>query len=102
MPVLFAPRPWPCALSSRGPLPGAAPGGPIPCPPVAATDPDDDDDVRRYRVGHIPGRCLRLLVVDRELVEFDDDFEEEENDPDWDHPDEGDDPPPPDKGGRKK
>ncbi|MEI6657974.1 MAG: hypothetical protein WCO76_05495 [Planctomycetota bacterium] len=35
--------------------------------------------------------------------EFDDDFEEEENDPDWDHPDEGDPPPPPSKGtGRKK
>lgn len=34
--------------------------------------------------------------------EFDDDFEEEENDPDWDHPDEDDEPPPPAKGPTRK
>ena len=33
--------------------------------------------------------------------EFDDDFEEEENDPDWDHPEENE-PPPPGKGPSKK
>jgi hypothetical protein len=34
--------------------------------------------------------------------EFDDDFEEEESDPDWDHPDEDEPEPPPAKGGKKK
>ncbi|MFM8893465.1 MAG: hypothetical protein ACKOTB_17955 [Planctomycetia bacterium] len=35
--------------------------------------------------------------------DFDDDFEEEENDPDWDHPDDAEpEPPPPGKGGSRK
>ena len=71
---------------------------------VASTDPVDDDDL-----GDEEDLAVSQPLSDEESNfddfddEFDDDFEEEENDPDWDHPDEGESPPPPAKGpGGKK
>lgn len=73
---------------------------------VVAADPDADDD---EELGDEEDLSVAQPLADEDSTfddfddEFDDDFEEEENDPDWDHPDEGDAPPPPGKGaGRKK
>jgi len=82
-------------------------GEPTTVPPVsAAGDPDGDDE---EELGDEEDLAVGQPLADEDSTfddfddEFDDDFEEEENDPDWDHPDEGDAPPPPGKGtGRKK
>ncbi|MBU6222851.1 MAG: hypothetical protein KGR24_08900 [Planctomycetes bacterium] len=73
----------------------------------AAGDPDGDEE---EELGDEEDLSVAQPLADEDSTfddfddEFDDDFEEEENDPDWDHPDEGDaPPPPPSKGsGRKK
>lgn len=82
-------------------------GDPATVPHVsAAADPDGDDE---EELGDEEDLAVGQPLADEDSTfddfddEFDDDFEEEENDPDWDHPDEGDAPPPPGKGtGRKK
>jgi hypothetical protein len=73
---------------------------------VAAGEPDGDEE---EELGDEEDLSTSQPLADEDSTfddfddEFDDDFEEEENDPDWDHPDEGDAPPPPGKGtGRKK
>ena len=81
-------------------------GVPITSRVSAAADPVGDDD---EELGDEEDLSVGQPPADEDSTfddfddEFDDDFEEEENDPDWDHPDEGDPPPPPSKGtGRKK
>jgi hypothetical protein len=91
----------PPARSSREPRPLiAAPVRPATC----GVDPDDDD------LGDEEDLAVSEPLADEESNfddfddEFDDDFEEEENDPDWDHPEESEaeEPPPGKGGGRKK
>jgi hypothetical protein len=89
-------------------LPFATPviGISVSSPVSAAADPDGDEE----ELGDEEDLSVAQPLADEDSTfddfddEFDDDFEEEENDPDWDHPDEGDAPPPPPaKGpGRKK
>jgi len=88
-------------------LPGTAPAVGLPATPhvSAAGDPDGEEE----ELGDEEDLSVAQPLADEDSTfddfddEFDDDFEEEENDPDWDHPDEGDAPPPPGKGtGRKK
>jgi hypothetical protein len=81
-------------------------GAPATAHVSAAGDPDAEDE---EELGDEEDLAVGQPVADEDSTfddfddEFDDDFEEEENDPDWDHPDEGDPPPPPSKGtGRKK
>ena len=74
-------------------------------PPIeCADDPLDDDD----DLGDQDDLAINPPLADEESSfddfddEFDDDFEEEENDPDWDHPEESEPEPPPGKGGGRK
>jgi hypothetical protein len=105
--------PFPVDPCSASWLPAAVPGFDSPCgPPTgqrragprAAVDPDDEEDL-----GDEEDLAVAQPLADEESSfddfddEFDDDFEEEENDPDWDHPDDDNDEPPPGKGaGGKK
>ena len=67
----------------------------------AAVDPDDDEDLAEDDLPLAEPTDEESNFDDFD-DEFDDDFEEEENDPDWDHGDEGE-PEPPAKGpGGKK
>ncbi|MFM7034844.1 MAG: hypothetical protein ACKOYJ_06595 [Planctomycetia bacterium] len=70
-----------------------------------AGDPDEDDD----DLGDEEDLPVGEPLADEESTfddfddDFDDDFEEEENDPDWDHPDDSEsEEPPPAKGPSKK
>jgi hypothetical protein len=89
-----------------GRQPPAAPSA-APAPvrePTCGVDPEDED------LGDEEDLAVSEPLADEESNfddfddEFDDDFEEEENDPDWDHPEESeaDEPPPGKGGGRKK
>jgi hypothetical protein len=69
---------------------------------LAAVDPDEDEDLAEDDLPLAEPTDEESNFDDFD-DEFDDDFEEEENDPDWDHGDEGDSEPPPAKGpGGKK
>jgi hypothetical protein len=69
---------------------------------LAAVDPDDDEDLAEDDLPLAEPTDEESNFDDFD-DEFDDDFEEEENDPDWDHGDEGEPEPPPAKGpGGKK
>ena len=80
------------------------PGGGRRSAPEAAVDPDEEDD----ELGDEEDLTVAQPLADEESSfddfddDFDDDFEEQENDPDWDHPDDGDEEPPPGKGAGKK
>ena len=68
---------------------------------LAAVDPEDDEDLAEDDLPLAEPTDEESNFDDFD-DEFDDDFEEEENDPDWDHGDEGE-PEPPAKGpGGKK
>jgi hypothetical protein len=75
--------------------PGLAP------PIVAAGDPDDEEELTEDDLP-VAEPADEESSFDDFDDEFDDDFEEEESDPDWDHPDEDEPEPPPAKGGKKK
>jgi hypothetical protein len=98
-PVRLAPRPsLDCPVAASRSV--AAPAFPATC----AVDPEDDD------IGDEEDLAVSEPLADEESNfddfddDFDDDFEEEENDPDWDHPEESEaeEPPPGKGGGRKK
>ena len=88
--------------------PAAVPVPAEPARPVRrleCADPDDEEE----DLGDEEDLSVSQPLSDEESDfedfddEFDDDFEEEENDPDWDHPDENDsDEPPPGKGPARK
>jgi len=73
-------------------------------PATCGVDPEDED------LGDEEDLAVSEPLADEESNfddfddDFDDDFEEEENDPDWDHPEESEaeEPPPGKGGGRKK
>jgi hypothetical protein len=84
-------------------LPGLfdRPAGAIEC----VDDPADDEDdlADQEDLAASPPLADEESTFDDFDDEFDDDFEEEENDPDWDHPDDKEpEPPPPGKGGGRK
>jgi len=94
-----APVTLPRAVALRSPRP--RPGTP---PRVTAgDDPDESDDDladdEDLAAQPIPEEESAFEDFDDD---FDDDFEEEENDPDWDHPEENEPPPPPAKGPGKR
>ena len=69
---------------------------------ACADDPEDSDD----ELGDEEDLTAQPSVDEESAFDdfdddFDDDFEEEENDPDWDHPEENE-PPPPGKGPSKR
>ena len=113
MPALLLPSAAPAERSLPqigffGPTPDLTPlvPGAEQLPVLAAAEPDGDEE---EDLGDEEDLSVAQPLADEDSTfddfddEFDDDFEEEENDPDWDHPDEGDAPPPPGKGtGRKK
>jgi hypothetical protein len=94
----------PCQLPPLGSS-GSVLGDPFALPfgrVMAAVDPEDDEDLAEDDLP-LAEPTEEESNFDDFDDEFDDDFEEEENDPDWDHPDEGESPPPPAKGpGGKK
>ncbi|MFM8735450.1 MAG: hypothetical protein ACKOC8_09680 [Pirellulales bacterium] len=101
--------PVPGLFDVPSPLIGFVPTAawPIALPPaVVAADPDEDEE----DLGDEEDLSISQPPTDEESAfddfddEFDDDFEEDENDPDWDHPDDDGDgePPPPAKGTGKK
>jgi len=106
MPALLSP-PLPLPFRAAGApliLTGVAPvvGGMAVAGLLAAVDPDDDEDLAEDDLPLAEPTDEESNFDDFD-DEFDDDFEEEENDPDWDHGDEGEPEPPPAKGpGGKK
>ena len=113
MPFLLMPQlptsPTPFRFAACPAEPGVSPvlfsHGMSPVVIVAAADPGEEEE----EVGDEEDLVVAQPLADEDSAfddfddEFDDDFEEEENDPDWDHGDEGEPEPPPAKGpGGKK
>ena len=95
------------------PLPAALPAdwaiAPLGLPASGRIECSDDADDEEEDLGDEEDLSVAEPLADEESNfddfddEFDDDFEEEENDPDWDHPDDSEpEPPPPGKGGGRK
>jgi hypothetical protein len=93
--------PLSCGLPPAGAVTPLAPGLPAVSPPVSAGDPDEEEEVANDDLPVAEPGDEESNFDDFD-DEFDDDFEEEESDPDWDHPDEDEPEPPPAKGGKKK
>ena len=103
LPLPFVPLAIP-VLGSAWPHGGVAAeiGGVIGAGLLATVDPDEDEDLAEDDLPLAEPSDEESSFDDFD-DEFDDDFEEEENDPDWDHGDEGEPEPPPAKGpGGKK